>query len=191
VIIICPHRHPHHDESQRRLWQHPESILTGVGVLPGETFIDVGCGDGFFALPAARMVGPLGSVYGIDIDADALDLLRQKAFHEGIDNILLQHGMAEEVVVCRNCADVVFFGIDLHDFSDPGRVLANARRMVKPSGVVVDVDWKKEPLPVGPPEKKKFAPEYASSLMEEAGLVVERVEESGVYHYMIVARPER
>jgi ubiquinone/menaquinone biosynthesis C-methylase UbiE len=182
-------RHPHHDERERRLWQHPEAILSDIGLGPRETFIDVGCGDGFFALPAARAVGPLGCVYGIDIDADALDMLRQKAFREGIDNILLHHGAAEEIIICHGCADVIFFGIDLHDFADPARVLANARKMVKPSGVVVDVDWKKEPLPFGPPPGKKFSPEYAASLMEEAGLTIDRVEESGIYHYMIVARP--
>ncbi len=84
-----PRRHPYHDERQRRVWQHPESVLSGIGLAPRQTFIDVGCGDGYFALPAARIVGPLGRVYGIDVDADALDLLRERAFHRGLRNIIL------------------------------------------------------------------------------------------------------
>jgi len=137
-------RHPPGDEA-RRLWQHPESILEGIGLAPGETFVDVGCGDGFFALPAARMVGPRGRVCGIDIDAEALDLLQEKAYGENLDNIVLRQGAAEETVLCDGCADVVFFGIDLHDFADPVRVLANAKRMTSSASVIVDVDWKKEP----------------------------------------------
>ena len=182
-------RHSREDEAARRLWQHPESILEGIGLAPGGTFIDVGCGDGFFALPAARMVGPHGRVCGIDIDAEALVLLQEKAFSEGLGNVVLHQGMAEEIVLCEGCADVIFFGIDLHDFADPIRVLANAKRMASPAGLIVDVDWKKEPLPIGPPPAKKFSTEHAASLMAEAGLRVTAIAESGPYHYIITAMP--
>ena len=47
-------RHTPEDEAARRRWQHPEFTLEGIGLTTGDTFIDVGCGDGFFALPAAR-----------------------------------------------------------------------------------------------------------------------------------------
>lgn len=184
-------RHSREDETARRLWQHPESILDGIGLAPGDIFVDVGCGDGFFALPAARMVGPHGRVCGIDIDAEALDLLQEKAFGEGLRNVVLHRGMAEEVVLCEGCADFVFFGIDLHDFVDPIRALGNAKRMAAPTGVIVDVDWKKEPLPLGPPSEKKFSPEHAAALMGEAGLEVKTVAESGPYHYVITAVPGR
>lgn len=182
-------RHSPEDEAARRRWQHPESILEGIGLKPGGTFIDVGCGDGFFALPAARLVGPHGRVCGIDIDAEALDLLQEKALREGLDNVVLHPGMAEEVVLCKGCADVVFIGIALHDFADPVRVLANARTMAAPEGRIVDLDWKKEILPLGPPTAKKFSTEHAASLMEEAGLRVTAVAESGPYHYIVTAVP--
>ena len=61
--------------------------------------------------------------------------------------------------------------------------------MTAPRGVIVDVDWKKEPLPLGPPVAKKFSTEYAASLMAEAGLEVTTVAESGPYHYIITAVP--
>jgi ubiquinone/menaquinone biosynthesis C-methylase UbiE len=184
-----PERHSPGDEAARRLWQNPESILERIGLAAGATFIDVGCGDGFFALPAARIVGPRGRVCGIDIDAGALDRLRERARREGLDNVVLHRGRAEELVLCKGCADVVFFGIDLHDFADPVRALLNAKRMTAPRGVIVDVDWKKEPLPLGPPVAKKFSTEYAASLMAEAGLEVTTVAESGPYHYIITAVP--
>ncbi len=183
-------RHRYHGARQRRTWQNPESILTGIGLAPHQTFVDVGCGDGFFAIPAAKIVGPLGRVYGIDTDAGALDRLRAKAHEEGLKNIFLHHGAAEEIILCGGCADVVFFGIDLHDFADPTRVLRHARGMVKESGIVVDLDWKKEPQPLGPPFAKRFGTDLAVDLMGRAGLMVESVAESGIYHYLIVARPD-
>lgn len=99
--------------------------------------------------------------------------------------------MAEEIVLCSGCADVVFFGIDLHDFVDPVRVLENAREMAAPEGLIVDLDWKKEPLPLGPPTAKKFSPEHAAALMAKAGLTVRTVADSGPYHYIITAVPDK
>lgn len=49
-----------HDDVERREWQDPEAILLSLGLKPGEVVADVGSGDGFFTLPAARMVGPRG-----------------------------------------------------------------------------------------------------------------------------------
>jgi 2-polyprenyl-3-methyl-5-hydroxy-6-metoxy-1,4-benzoquinol methylase len=54
------------DEDGRRRWQNPEAILAYVGLKAGFTFVDVGCGNGFFTVPAARLVGDEGTVYGLD-----------------------------------------------------------------------------------------------------------------------------
>ncbi len=55
------------NDPERRKMQNPESILIDIGLKPGMIFVDIGCGDGYFALPAARMVGPEGKVIAIDI----------------------------------------------------------------------------------------------------------------------------
>jgi len=113
--------------------------------------IDVGCGNGFFALPAARLVGEKGKVFGFDANAEAIGMLKKTAMKEGLRNLNLRVGMAEETVLCDACADIVFFGIVLHDFKDASRVLSNAKRMLKSTGRLVDLDWKKEPMNFGPP----------------------------------------
>ncbi|MFH0897333.1 MAG: methyltransferase domain-containing protein [Candidatus Bathyarchaeota archaeon] len=40
--------------------------------------------------------------------------------------------------------DFVFFGIVLHDFKDPEKVLENAKKILKPYGRLVDLDWEIE-----------------------------------------------
>jgi ubiquinone/menaquinone biosynthesis C-methylase UbiE len=183
------HEHrKYHDEAERRNWQNPEAILTEAGLKPGMTFIDIGCGDGFFALPAARMAGSSGRVYGLDADGESINELNEKAAKEGLKNIRAEAGAAEDTVLCDNCADIVFFGICLHDFHDPAKVLQNARHMLKKGGRLVDVDWKKEPMALGPPLEKRFDEAKASKLIAEAGLQVESVKSVGPYHYMVIAK---
>lgn len=175
-------------DAERRQWQDPDAILSRAGLKPGLTFVDVGCGEGFFALPAARLVGQTGRVLGVDIDAEAIGRLAGKAEAEGLANLTLKAGKAEESVLCHSCADIVFFGIDLHDFQDQSAVLRNARMMLKPEGRLANLDWKKMDMEFGPPLHIRFTEQQASRLIKEAGFTVESVADAGPYHYLIMAR---
>jgi ubiquinone/menaquinone biosynthesis C-methylase UbiE len=126
------------DETERRKWQDPEALLAEIGLRAGMIFMDIGCGEGFFTLPAARSVGDSGQAYGLDIEAEAIEEIRREAAAEGLQNLSLTVGPAEKSVLCRSCADIVFFGIVLHDFQNPSQVLQNARKMIKADGQLVN-----------------------------------------------------
>jgi ubiquinone/menaquinone biosynthesis C-methylase UbiE len=177
------------DDTERRKWQNPEAILKEIGLKPGLTLLDLGCGGGFFTLPAARLAGPEGKVYGVDINADFIEEIRRKAATEGLKNIDLKVGSAEDNLLCQNCADIIFLGIVLHDFRDPARVLKNAREMMKPEGKLANLDWKKQTMSFGPPVSVRFDENAASRLIESAGFKVESVRDSGPHHYLILAKP--
>lgn len=177
------------DDAERLLWQDPGAILSAIGLGPDQVFVDLGCGEGFFAVPAAKLVGEQGRVYAVDINAEAIERLLDTAGNEHLDNLVVQTGEGEDTVFCEACADIVFFGIDLHDFRDPSSVLRNARRMIKPAGKLIDLDWKKEQMPIGPPLEIRFDETDASGLIMAAGFEVESVSEQGPFHYIIAARP--
>jgi ubiquinone/menaquinone biosynthesis C-methylase UbiE len=183
------HSFHHCNETERGKWQNPEVILCEIRLKPSQTFVEVGCGDGFFTVPAARIVGKSGKVYGLDTDSEAIRYLREKAKKEGLTNLVLKVGKTEELILCEGCADFVFFGNVLHDFDEPSRVLLNAKVMLKPSRCLVDVDWKKEPMKFGPPLTIRFSEQKAISLTRNAGFKIDAVKKSGAYHYMITAYP--
>ena len=151
--------------------------------------VDIGCGDGFFSVLAAKKVGENGKVYGVDIDASAIERLKQKAKAEGLLNITAKVGKAEDTVFCRECADFVFFSMDLHDFDDPVKVLLNVKQMIKPKGRLIDLDWKKQEMSFGPPVVIRFSEEKAAGLMRSAGFTVTNIEDAGSYHYVVTAKP--
>jgi ubiquinone/menaquinone biosynthesis C-methylase UbiE len=175
------------DDPERKAWQDAETILSSIGLEPGMVFVDLGCGEGYFALPAARSVGPGGRVYAVDINADAVAGLWEHAATEGLTNLSAEVKEAEATVVCEGCADFVFFGIDLHDFADPKKVIQNAKKMLKPSGRLVDLDWKDKPMDFGPPAEKRFSVAKAKNLIESAGFRILSVQDAGPYHYLIIA----
>ena len=175
------------DDPERKQWQDPEHIFSAIGLEPGMVFVDIGCGEGYFALPASRKVGPGGKVYAFDINSEAVAGLQAQAKIERLDNIISGVQPAEATVVGEGCADIVFFGIDLHDFQDPLQVLKNAKKMLKPFGRLVDLDWKDIPMDFGPPLEKRFSVQKAKHLIERAGLSIVSVQDAGPYHYLILA----
>lgn len=175
------------DEATRRSWYNPESILTELR--SGMVFVDVGCGNGFFSILAGKKVGADGKVYAVDVDASAIEKLKQKASVEGLKNISAKVGKAEDTVFCLECADFVFYSMDLHDFNDPSKVLQNAKKMIKPKGQIIDLDWKKIDMPFGPPVSIRFSEEQATGLMRSVGFNIAEVRDAGPYHYIITAKP--
>ena len=150
--------------------------------------MDLGCGAGFFTIPAAEIVGEKGKVYALDINPEAIRRLNARASEAGLKNIISVTGRAEDASVCEECADIVFLGIVLHDFGEPFTVLMNSRRMLRKTGCLVDLDWKKKPMKIGPPLRIRFSEDYASKLIERASFSIEVRKASGPYHYMIVAK---
>lgn len=163
--------------------------MANIGLKAGLTFMDIGCGGGFFALPAARLVGESGKVYGIDTSAESISELRELASREGLNNLELTVGKAEDVVLCESCADIVFFGIVLHDFENPAKVLQNAKKMLNPAGRLINLDWKKISMQLGPPLQIRFSEEKSAQLIEASGFEVLSIKKIGPYHYIIVAKP--
>jgi ubiquinone/menaquinone biosynthesis C-methylase UbiE len=187
VNSLSGHKWHFYDETERRTWQNPEEILQNSGVQAGQTLIDIGCGEGFFTLPAARIVGPRGQVYAIDSSSESMEVLKQKATAENLKNIHLTVNEAESSLVCEGCADWVFMGIVLHDFQDPEQVLRNAHKMLKTGGRLINLDWKKEAMKLGPPLEKRFDIPKATSLLKKAGFRIEKSENCGPYNYVITA----
>ena len=175
------------NDPERRSRQDPETILQSIGLRKGMTFVDAGCGEGFFALPAAKIVGPEGRVYAFDINPESVAALNSNAAAEGLTNISAEARPAEEAVSCNGCADIVFFGIDLHDFHDPAQVIRNAKVMLRPGGRLIDLDWKDIRMDFGPPFEKRFSVIKARGLIEAGGFSVISVGDAGPYHYLIVA----
>ncbi len=167
--------HQHHfkyNERERLKLQDPRSILKSIGLKKGMTFIDLGSNDGFFTLPAAKIVGEKGKIIALDIDQEALSKLTQKLKKEKINNTITILGPAEKSLPFKNIADIIFLGTVLHDFKDPAKVLKNSRKMLKDNGLIYDFDWRKIKSKLGPPFEIRLSQEEVKKLAQEAELKI-------------------
>ena len=101
---------------------------------PGETVLDLGSGGGIDVILSARRVGPTGTVYGVDMTDEMLELAeinRQKA---GVTNVKFLKGHIEQVPLPDNTVNVVISNCVINLSADKDRVLREAFRVLKPGG---------------------------------------------------------
>ncbi len=126
-----------HDNPLRRWLDDPYRALKAAGLRPGCRALEVGCGPGFFTIPAARLVGEGGLVVALDIHPLAVRRVRQKAREAGLANILPILAEASHTGLREGVVDVAFlFGIVHKVDAYLVELLAEMRRVLSAGGVL-------------------------------------------------------
>ena len=113
----------------------------GAGRLPvGGRVVDLGSGGGFDCFVAAELVGPTGSVVGVDMTPAMLERSRRVANELGLRNVEFREGILEALPVADGWADVVISNGVLNLVADKAQVLAEAFRVLRPGGVLQFAD---------------------------------------------------
>ncbi|OTA41062.1 MAG: hypothetical protein A6D92_10340, partial [Symbiobacterium thermophilum] len=129
-------------------WHDPARILRHLELERCTAMADVGCGPGWFTLPAARALPPGGVVYGIDIREEMLDHLRRRAREQGLDNVVpvLAEEEDEWPVPTESCEAVLIADV-YHEVDPASLFIGEVKRILRPGGVCLVVDWKPDRLP--------------------------------------------
>lgn len=115
-----------------RLWP-PAEVLRQAGVLPGHTVLDFGCGPGGYSLAAARLVGPAGKVYALDVNPLAVRAVQKAAGKERLGNITAVLGDSAADVP-NGSVDVAVLHDVLHLLAEPAKVIGSLHRALKREG---------------------------------------------------------
>jgi SAM-dependent methyltransferase len=103
--------------------------------------LDLCCGTGASALPAARAVGPEGHVLGIDIAAPMLELARARAAEEGLANIEFRVGDATRTGLPDGGFDAVVCVFGVFFAPDMAAFMREMWRLTGPGGVLAVTTW--------------------------------------------------
>src|SRR5215469_549747 len=89
------------------------ATVARLHLAPGQEVLDLCCGAGASAIPAAIAVGPTGRVLGIDVADPLLKLARARAARAGLANVQFRHGDAISPGLPNSCFDAVVcvFGV--------------------------------------------------------------------------------
>ena len=120
------------------------TLLKVLRIKPGQTVCDMGCGNGFYTLQLAKLVGDEGRVLAVDIQPEMLHLLQERAKADGVENIQLIEGTAVDPKLPKAGVDLVLLVDVYHEFSHPEQMLKAMRESLKPGGRIALVEFRRE-----------------------------------------------
>jgi len=167
---------------------NPTAIIESLGIIKeGMKIADFGCGHGYFSVPLAKKVGSYGKIYAIDVLPEALEAVDSRIKIEGIKNIEAKRGNLEKErgsTLENDICDIVFMANLLFQTEYDQNVIREAKRILKPEGKVVFIDWRQD-APMGP-VGKRVKSEEAIQLFQNEKFTLERKFFTDNYHYGLI-----
>jgi ubiquinone/menaquinone biosynthesis C-methylase UbiE len=157
------------DNPLRRLIHNPRRMMEDL-IEPGDTALDLGCGEGYFTIDIARLAGPTGTVFAVDLQDHMLKVVRRRAVRAGVSETVETILGSPAKLELPAPVDFVLAFWMLHEVSDKDRLLGEIAGLMKPGArfLLVEPKWHVS--------QESF--DYSLQLAEQAGLV--RVEDRSV-----------
>ncbi|HEX8796410.1 MAG TPA: class I SAM-dependent methyltransferase [Polyangiaceae bacterium] len=132
----------HFDDAPLAFWEkYGRRTVEALAVRPGHAVLDVCCGTGASALPAAQAAGPSGSVIGVDLAERLLERARVKAAALGVRNVDFRVGDMTDLGFPDGTFDAVVIVFGIFFVPDMEKQVRELLRMTKPGGRVAVTTW--------------------------------------------------
>jgi predicted methyltransferase len=188
------------DWTTRDTWQHPQEVMDALELKSGSAVADVGCGEGYFTFRLADRVGRTGKVYAVDIRADRIQKVRERAAEKSLPQIIAVVGDPDDPHLPPKSLDAILVVNSYHEFSAYDAMLSHFFAALKPGGRLAVIDYAAEP---GKPRSEyvdhhRIPPELVQQEVGGDGFQLIRREEdisipggSRKLFFLIFARPQR
>jgi demethylmenaquinone methyltransferase/2-methoxy-6-polyprenyl-1,4-benzoquinol methylase len=159
--------------SKARQWlMNPVKTLKGADIQPGQIILEVGCGTGFFTVPAAQMIGDQGCLVAMDASSGFLEEVARNVQKANLYNVrIVQRDALNTGLEPASIDKVLLFGVIPFPLLPLDRLLPEMHRVLKPEGTMSV--W------LFPPMFRLWVPKsiLRSGLFEYSG------KQNGVYNY--------
>jgi ubiquinone/menaquinone biosynthesis C-methylase UbiE len=112
-----------------------KNVLKEVGIKPGFTVLDYGCGPGSYIVPTAELVGKSRKIYALDVHPLAIARVRNLLSKKRLTNVEPIHSACKTGLLDNN-VDVILLYDTFHALSDPDGVLEELHRVLKADGIL-------------------------------------------------------
>jgi ubiquinone/menaquinone biosynthesis C-methylase UbiE len=185
-----PRNWPRLDNPERRKIMPPEETLRELGLGAGDVFVDIGCGIGYFTIPALHIVGPRGKVLGLDTSERMLEKLRSRVKGEELRRLILIRSDEYVFHVEPRSATFVLTANVLHEVDDREAFIEGIAKILVSGGrgKFAVIEWDKKEREHGPPMEHRLERGYVERLLRGKGFRVIETRSIGQDFYAIVSQ---
>lgn len=160
-----------------------DRLFQALDLKEGTWVADIGSREGFFTVRMASAVGETGHVFGVDIDANALEDLHQNIAERTLTNVTPVYSVAGNPMLPAHSLDAVLVRNTYHEFNEPLNMLAHIRKALKPGGRLVIAEPIADDLASADRERQarnhNISIHYVKQELEQAGFQI--IEEQQQY----------
>jgi len=165
-----------------------KKLIAESGIQAGDRIADFGAGSGFIATELAKACGEKGELVAIDILEEPLEVLQTKARNLGLLNVrTIKSDLEKEngSTLEPGSMNLVMVANLLFQIENPELIVKEAKRILKPGGKVVAVEWQPEKM-VSQQGHFLHQPKEIKKLFEKHGFSFVKEFQPGINHYGLI-----
>jgi len=157
------------DSPKRREMLPTRTVLNKIGLNEGARLADIGCGIGYFSIPAADVIGPQGIVFALDVSKEMIEELDKKIEENGIENIRTVITDKYNFKLEDNSVSYAFICTVLHEIEDGMAFINETKRILALGGKIAVVEWIRAESDWGPPVDHRLDSSDVKIMLQAAG----------------------
>ena len=174
---------------ERAEWQKPDEVVAALKLKAGQTACEIGAGPGYFSLRFAKIVGAAGAVFAVDVDSKILEVLRERIQSAGARNVVPVLALPDDPLLPPASCDLILMIDSYHHLDDGVGYLKRLARSLKAGGRLVNIDFHKRELPMGPPPELKVSREDFLKAAQTAGFQLVEEPIFLPHQYFLILKP--
>lgn len=125
-------------------WQQPDRVMQDLGIKPGASVADIGCGEGYFTFRLGQAVGQNGKVFAVEVSEAPLKAVRQQIQREHLANIETILSKPTNTGLSAKSCDAALLCNVLHEVPRVQRLplVQDVVRTLKPGGFLFMIEWR-------------------------------------------------
>ena len=168
------------------MFSDPVKNVEQCGIQAGMDIADFGSGSGFYTIAAAKALMATGRVYAIDAQKDLLSKLKNNVARAGLYNVEVIWGDIEKIggtKLRESSVDLVLLCNVLFQLENKGDIINEIKRILKPVGRILVVDWSDSFGGIGPQPEHVVKKATVLEMFEKGGFHMDREISAGSHHY--------
>jgi protein-L-isoaspartate O-methyltransferase len=178
------------DRPEREAEEAPSKAIEALGIARGAVVADVGAGSGYYTVRLAQVVGPGGRVVATDLQPGMLDLIRAKVERQGLTNVMLVQGRADDPNLPAATFDLIVLVDVYHELASPQVFARKLREALKSGGRLVLIEFRLEDPRVPIREVHKMSVSQVRQELGADGFQIDRVIDVLPWQHIIVLKPQ-